>query len=120
APPPLPSGARKPDISVLCPADYARHDVLAHYFHYDNGPFLRQLERRGFAVSPESRSPYSDSESKLAAEVNMDYLSRLPHIRGPKSEDSRPVRRLIQDNRASRILENLVYPSHPHARDAAH
>jgi hypothetical protein len=109
ATPTVPSGARKPDIYVLCPDDYARHDVLAHYFHYDNGPFLRQLERRGFVVSPESRSPYSDSESNIAAEMNMDYLSRLPHILGPKSEDSRPVRRLIQDNRASRILKELGY-----------
>ena len=109
ATPTVPSGARKPDIYVLCPDDYARHDVLAHYFHYDNGPFLRQLERRGFVVSPESRSPYSDSEANIAAEMNMDYLSRLPHILGPKSEDSRPVRRLIQDNRASRILKELGY-----------
>lgn len=109
AAPTVPSGVRKPDIYVLCPDDYARHDVLAHYFHYDNGPFLRRLERRGFVVSPESRSPYSDSEQNIAAEMNMDYLSRLPHILGAKSEDSRPVRRLIQDNRASRILKELGY-----------
>ena len=107
--PTVPSGTRMPDIYVLCPDDYARHDVLAHYFHYDNGRFVRQLERRGFVVSRESRSPYSDSEENIAAEVNMDYLSRLPQILGPKSEDSRPVRRLIQDNRASRILKELGY-----------
>lgn len=107
--PTVPSAARKPDIYVLCPDDYARHDVLARYFHYDNKPFLRQLERRGFVVSRESRSPYSDSEENIAAEVNMDYLSRLPRILGPTSEDSRPVRRLIQDNRASRILKDLGY-----------
>jgi hypothetical protein len=109
ATPTAPSGARKPDIYVLIPDDYARQDILAHYFHYDNAPFLRQLERRGFAVAPESRSPYSDSEMNIAAEVNMDYLSRLPDILGPKSEDSRPVRRLIQDSRASRILKELGY-----------
>jgi hypothetical protein len=109
ATPAVPSGTRKPDIYVLCPDDYARHDVLAHYFHYDNGPFLRGLERRGFVVSPHSRSPYSDSEENIAAEVNMDYLSRLPRVLGAKSEDSRPVRRLIQDNRASQILKELGY-----------
>jgi hypothetical protein len=109
ATPAVPGGTPKPDIYVLCPDDYARHDVLAHYFRYDNGPFLHQLERRGFVVSPESRSPYSDSEQNIAAEVNMDYLTRLPHILGAKSEDSRPVRRLIQDNRASRILKELGY-----------
>jgi hypothetical protein len=107
--PTLPSGARRPDIYVLVPDDYARHDILSHYFHYDNGPFLRQLEKRGFVIAPESRSPYSDSEMNIAAEVNMDYLSRLPDILGRKSEDSRPVRRLIQDNRASRLLKSLGY-----------
>jgi hypothetical protein len=103
------NGARKPDIYVLIPDDYARQDILAHYFHYDNAPFLRQLVRRGFVIAPESRSPYSDSEMNIAAEVNMDYLSRLPDILGPTSEDSRPVRRLIQDSRASRILKELGY-----------
>ena len=103
------SDARRPDIYVLIPDDYARHDILVHYFRYDNTPFLRRLERRGFVVSPESRSPYSDSEENIAAEVNMDYLSQVPDILGKKSEDSRPVRRLIQDNRASRILKALGY-----------
>jgi hypothetical protein len=109
ATPTVPSGARRPDIYVLIPDDYARHDILTHYFHYDNRPFLRQLEKRGFVVAPESRSPYSDSEMNIASEVNMDYLSRLPEILGKKSEDSRPVRRLIQDSRASRMLKGLGY-----------
>ena len=107
--PTAPAGTPRPDIYVLIPDDYARHDVLAHYFRYDNSPFLRALERRGFVVAPESRSPYSDSEENIAAEVNMDYLSRLPEILGKKSDDNRPVRRLIQDNRASRILKSLGY-----------
>ena len=109
ATPTVPQGTPRPDIYVLIPDDYARHDVLAHYFRYDNAPFLRQLERRGFVVAPESRSPYSDSEENIAAEVNMDYLGRLPGILGAKSDDSRPVRRLIQDNRASRMLKSLGY-----------
>jgi len=45
----------------------------------------------------------------IAAELNMDYLSRLPTILGPTSQDVRPVRRLIADNRASRLLKGLGY-----------
>lgn len=104
-----PSGARLPDIYFLIPDDYARQDILKRYFGYDNSHFIRQLKQRGFVISPQSRSPYSDSEMNIAAAVNMDYLSRLPSILGKDSEDSRPVRRMIHDNRASRLLKSLGY-----------
>ena len=107
--PVLPAGARRPDIYVLIPDDYARSDVLRKYFHYDNSGFIRELEKRGFYMAEQSRSPYSDSEMNVASEVNMDYLSQLPSILGKKSEDVRPVRRLIEYNRASRLLGSLGY-----------
>jgi hypothetical protein len=104
-----PSGARLPDIYFLIPDDYARQDVLKRYFRYDNARFIGQLRKRGFVISPQSRSPYSDSEMNIAAAVNMDYLSRLTSLLGTDSQDVRPVRRLIHDNRASRLLESLGY-----------
>jgi hypothetical protein len=107
--PALPSGAVRPDVYVLIPDDYARSDVLRKYFHYDNSGFVRELEKRGFVIARQSRSPYSDSEMNVAAEVNLDYLARLPRILGKKSEDVRPVRRLIEYNRASRLLGTLGY-----------
>lgn len=107
--PVLPSGTRRPDIYLLIPDDYARSDVLKRYFHYDNTPFLDALKKRGFVVADQSRSPYSDSEMNIASEVNMDYLSRLPSILGKKSEDVRPVRTLIEHNRASQLLGSLGY-----------
>jgi len=70
---------------------------------------FRDLTKRGFLISQQARSPYSDSEMNIAAELNMDYLSRLPTILGPTSQDVRPVRRLIADNRASRLLKSLGY-----------
>ncbi|MEA2425158.1 MAG: hypothetical protein QOH13_1568, partial [Thermoleophilaceae bacterium] len=109
AQPSIPKGARPPDIFVIIPDDYARADVLARYFHYDDGPFLRELERRGFRISAQSRSPYSDSESNTAAALNLDYLSRFPRVLGAKSEDVRPVKRVTEDNRASRLLEAAGY-----------
>jgi hypothetical protein len=103
------AGSRPPDIYVLVPDDYARPDVLRRYFHYTDTRFLDALRRRGFTVAPDARSPYSDSESNIAAEMNMDYLTGLPKILGPKSQDVRPLRRLIADNRAARLLEPLGY-----------
>jgi hypothetical protein len=107
--PRLSSAARRPDIYLLIPDDYARPDVLRHYFRYDDAGFLNQLRKRGFVLSEQARSPYSDSEMNIAAAVNMDYLSRLPSILGRKSQDVRPVSKLIQDNRAARLLHSLGY-----------
>ena len=107
--PPAQARSRLPDIYVLVPDDYPRPDVLRRYFRYPNTAFLDALRRRGFALATDARSPYSDSESNIAAEVNMGYLTGLPKILGPKSQDVRPVRRLIADNRAARLLEPLGY-----------
>ncbi len=82
---------------------------LRHYFHYDNSSFISELKKRGFQIAEQSRSPYSDSEMNVASEVNMDYLTRLPSIVGKKSQDVRPVRRLIEYNRSSRLLGSLGY-----------
>lgn len=109
APPNLPSGAPKRDVYVLVPDDYARLDVLKQYFHFDDSAFIRALTKRGFVISPQSRSPYSDSEMNIAAALNMDYLNGLANIVGTNSQDVRPVRRLIADNRAARLLQSLGY-----------
>jgi hypothetical protein len=101
--------ARLPDIYFVIPDDYARPDVLKHYFHYNDAGFLRRLRQRGFVVSDQARSPYSDSEMNIAAALNMDYLGGLARILGKNSQDVRPVRRLIADNRASRLLKSLGY-----------
>ena len=106
--PPRAAGAR-PDIYVIVPDDYARPDVLRRYFHYRDTAFLAALRTRGFILSPQARSPYSDSESNIAAEVNMDYLTRLPKILGANSQDVRPVKRVEEDNRAARLLAPLGY-----------
>jgi hypothetical protein len=60
-------------------------------------------------VSGQARSPYSDSESNIAAELNMDYLNGLGRILGKSSQDVRPLKRLIEDNRASRLLSSIGY-----------
>ena len=104
-----PPTMRGPDIYLLVPDDYARPDVLRRYFRHDDSRFLDALRRRGFVVSPDSRSPYSDSEMNIAAAVNMDYLSGLPKILGAKSQDVRPVSRLEEDNRAALLLRTVGY-----------
>ncbi len=102
-------GTRPPDVYVIIPDDYARADVLARYFHYDNSAFLHRLQRRGFSVSTQARSPYSFSELNMAALLNMDYLTRFPLVLGKRSQDFTSVKRTIEDSRASRLLKAAGY-----------
>jgi hypothetical protein len=107
--PPPARPASRPDVYVIIPDDYARADVLKQYFHYGNRAFSAQLKRRGFTVSRQARTPYSDSESNIAAELNMDYLNGLGRVLGKKSEDVRPLKTLMEDSRASRLAKSLGY-----------
>jgi hypothetical protein len=91
------------------PDDYARADVLKTYFQYDDSAFLSQLASRGFTVEPNARSPYADSESNMAATLNLDYLGSFPKVLGVESEDVRPVKRVMEDNRAARLLQQAGY-----------
>ena len=110
APPSRP--ASRPDIYVIIPDDYARGDVLKRHFHYDNAAFVRALKQRGFTLSSQVRSPYSDSESNIAAELNMDYLMGLRRLLGPRSEDVRPIKTLMENNRAEQLARALGYRYH--------
>jgi hypothetical protein len=109
---PLPPATRvpkRPDIYVLIPDDYARADVLRRYFHYDNAAFAAQLRRRGFTISGDARSPYSDSESNIAAALNMGYLDGLGRILGKTSQDVRPLKTLMEDSRTSQLAQSAGY-----------
>jgi hypothetical protein len=102
-------GAARPDIYVIIPDDYERLDVLKQYFGYDDSEFVAQLEQRGFVVSDQARSPYSDSESNIAALLNMDYLTNFPRVLGQNSHDVRLIQRVNEDNRAARLLASVGY-----------
>ena len=108
-PPPADPAGKRPDIYVLIPDDYARADVLRRYFHYDDSAFRNRLKARGFTISPAVRSPYSDSESNIAAELNMGYLNGLGRVLGKTSEDVRPLKTVMEDSRASRLAKALGY-----------
>jgi hypothetical protein len=109
--PPPRTAVKRPDIYVIVPDDYARADVLRRYFHYDNAAFEAKLRRRGFTISENARSPYSDSESNIAAALNMGYLDGLGRVMGKTNQDVRPLKWLMEDSRASRVAKSVGYRS---------
>lgn len=98
-----------PDIYFIVLDGYARADVLANYYRYDNGPFLEGLRRRGFQVSDASRSNFYWTFLSLGSALNLDYVQHLVGALDPKSRDRTELYRILRDNRASRFLRERGY-----------
>jgi len=69
----LEASADSPDIYYLVFDRYARQDVLAEEFGYDNQPFLDALQDRGFYVAPESCANYPKTEISMSSALNLRY-----------------------------------------------
>ena len=107
--PVLASDTSLPDIYYIVPDDYARTDILREQLGFDNLQFIQELERRGFVIAEQSRSPYSDSESNMASALNLEYLSGFGNVLGETSDNALIVTQVLADNRASHFLEALGY-----------
>jgi hypothetical protein len=64
-----------PDIYVILLDGHAREDALAQRYDYDLGPFLEDLEERGFEVADASHSNYMFTQLTL---TSMFHRSLLP------------------------------------------
>lgn len=82
------SAAPRPNFYFFIFDEYARHDVLAKYTGYDNGPFLRRLESLGFNVGYQSHAASSSTRACLANLLSLAPLYKTlreapPAIRRP-------------------------------------
>jgi hypothetical protein len=75
----------KPDIYVIILDGYARPDTLRTSFGFDDGPFLDQLESRGFDLASNSHSNYSATAETLVTMLDMDYLGQIPQVANLRS-----------------------------------
>jgi hypothetical protein len=66
-----------PDIYTIVLDGYARQDVLAQHYEFDNSAFLNGLRQRGFTVSNNSWANYYWTFLSLTSFLNMDYLEAL-------------------------------------------
>lgn len=63
-----------PDIYYIIFDAYGGGEMLADVYQYDNGPFLTELESRGFFVAKKSFSNYIRTVQSLNASLNLNYL----------------------------------------------
>jgi hypothetical protein len=68
--------AGRPDIYYIIPDRYAGEQTLRDVYGYDNGPFLRELEERGFAVAHDSWANYFKTAPSVVGTFSMEYLDR--------------------------------------------
>jgi hypothetical protein len=103
------NGRTKRDIYFIILDAYARRDVLKNLFGYDNGWFLRELSKRGFQISKESRSNYSITFLSLASSLNMTYLDDLVADVRRTSVDRDIPTQMIRDSQVQRFLKKQGY-----------
>ena len=99
---------RTPNIYYIVLDGYARQDVLARRYRFDNEPFLRCLEADGFQVLRKSSPNYSHTVLSLASSLNMDYLQsfNLP-LEG--ESDLKLIKPLLSRNLVLKELRKFGY-----------
>jgi hypothetical protein len=66
--------AGRPDIYYIVLDRYAGEMTLRDVYDYDNGPFLRELEERGFAIAHDSWANYFKTAPSVVSTLSLDYL----------------------------------------------
>jgi hypothetical protein len=104
-----PEDAQLPDIYLVIMDAYERDDVLWEMHGYDNTPFLRELELRGFYVARGSLSNYRHTELSVTSLLNLDYIQSFPESYSPESQNRVGLIELLKHSRLRRELECLGY-----------
>ena len=98
----------QPDIYIIIVDGYARQDVLADIYKFDNSKFLDYLEAHGFYIADQSYSNYVQTTKAVASLLNLDYFSNYP----PEDILDNFFNYLkipLQENKAMTILKNQDY-----------
>lgn len=99
----------KPDIYYIVPDRYARQDVLAEFYGFDNSAFIQALKDRGFYIADQSSANYPKTFLSLASSLNLRHLDTLPDIVGKDSSDNNPVFQMVQNNMVAQYLKDQGY-----------
>lgn len=100
---------KKPDIYFFLLDEFPSNFVLRTFFGYDNEPFLKELEKRGFVVARDSHSNYPRTMLTLSSMLNMTYLDQLAPICGDQTTDWSLMFDLIRKGRVIELLKNSGY-----------
>lgn len=90
--------AERPDIYYLVFDRYAGSPALERHYGFDNEPFLRELEERGFVVARDSVANYIKTNLSLTSSLEMEYLDADElNAAATSPADQGPINRRFQD-----------------------
>jgi hypothetical protein len=95
-----------PDIYYIILDGYARTDVMLDLFGFDNRPFLKRLESRGFYIAGRSTANYCQTPLSLSSSLNGVYLNGLIPA---SSHDKSQLAEWIGNGAVVRTLRGLGY-----------
>ncbi|MFH1446978.1 MAG: sulfatase-like hydrolase/transferase [Chloroflexota bacterium] len=98
-----------PDIYYIILDSYARQDVMADKYQFDNSAFIQALRDMGFYVADCSRSNYVQTELSLSSSLNYTYLDELLEEIAPASTDRASLRVLIEQSVVQQQLVDIGY-----------
>ena len=97
------------DIYYIILDGYARSDVMAELYDYDNSEFVDFLQENGFYVASQAHSNYNYTYISLTSTLNMDYLTKLTGYYEPTETSTFPVQYLYENNALTTLLKTNGY-----------
>ena len=104
----MPNGVPR-DVYYLVFDRYANEHTFAEQYGFDNQPFLRALQERGFYVVHDAVANYPQTTHSLASSLNMTHLQDLAAEVGVDSTDARPLYRSLQGFAVAQVFDDLGY-----------
>jgi hypothetical protein len=98
-----------PDIYYIVLDAYARSDILAEIYGYDNQPTLDFLREQGFYIAEESFSNYHHTALSLSTTLNMTYIKDLLTEEGVQSYDYGWIIDHVHENVVFKLTSQLGY-----------
>jgi hypothetical protein len=104
---PVSADGDEPTVVVLVLDGYARADVLASLYGFDNSTFLDALSERGFRIRPDALANYSVTHASLPSMLDLGY----PFETGePLEAQAGLMRRLLSgDGSIMRLFDSAGY-----------
>lgn len=100
---------KKPDIYYIILDSFARKDIFQDHYGSTDTVLIPFLKENGFFIAERATSNYCRTVLSLASSLNYDYLDKLTKITGTHSNDIRPLKNLIWNNRLFSFMDKMGY-----------
>ncbi len=97
------------DLYYIILDRYARADVLADVYNFDNSTFIQFLRERGFYIVENSYANYQSTYLSLSSSLNMEYLHDLVGGRGERNNNLIVLGQLLSNSKLWQILKLKGY-----------